>query len=243
MRLQLLSDLHFEFHADHGDSFVASMDPSGVDVLVVAGDLADSSGIERALSLFCDRYRDATVVFVHGNHELYGSDRDAVYALTERSVRAHDNLVWLEMRTAEIAGRRFVGTTLWFEPPPNLDRFRRYLEDYRAIADLESWVADANRAAVAFLEDEVREGDIVVTHHLPSYKCVAPRYSGNALNPFFVCDVEDLLVERGPSLWLHGHTHESIRKTIGRTTVVCNPFGYVGHELNPAFQDALVLDI
>ena len=34
MRIQLLSDLHFEFHRDNGRSFVESLDPDGVDVLV-----------------------------------------------------------------------------------------------------------------------------------------------------------------------------------------------------------------
>ena len=40
MRLQLLSDLHFEFHRDGGRSFVDSLDPGGIDVLVLAGDIA-----------------------------------------------------------------------------------------------------------------------------------------------------------------------------------------------------------
>jgi Icc-related predicted phosphoesterase len=243
MRLQLLSDLHFEFHADAGASFVASLDPSGVDVLVLAGDIAVGEGVGPALRLFCDRYSDATVVFVHGNHEYYGCDRATVQRLTARSVESNDNLIWLDTEVTAVGGRRLLGSTLWFRPPADLDRYRPYLEDYRAIRDLEAWVADANREAVAFLEAELREGDVVVTHHLPSHKSVAPRYSGHPLNPFFVCDIEDLVLERQPTLWLHGHTHNSVRAKIGRTRVLCNPFGYVGHELNPDFSDALVLDI
>jgi predicted phosphodiesterase len=48
MHIQLLSDLHFEFHADHGQSFVESLDPRGVDVLVLAGDIAVGDGIADA---------------------------------------------------------------------------------------------------------------------------------------------------------------------------------------------------
>ena len=33
MRLQLLSDLHFEFHRDGGRSFVDSLDPEGIETI------------------------------------------------------------------------------------------------------------------------------------------------------------------------------------------------------------------
>jgi predicted phosphodiesterase len=85
MRLQLLSDLHFEFHRDGGRSFVDSFDPTGIDVLVLAGDIAVAEGIPHALALLCERFRDATVVFVHGNHEFYGSDRNFVVAITKQA--------------------------------------------------------------------------------------------------------------------------------------------------------------
>jgi hypothetical protein len=46
-----------------------------------------------------------------------------------------------------------------------------------------------------------------------------------ALNPFFVCDLTELILERRPRPWLHGHSHASTRAQIGETTVLCNPFG------------------
>ena len=56
MRLQLLSDLHFEFHRDHGRSFVSSLDPSGVDILVVGSAILkakDQREAARALHQIC----------------------------------------------------------------------------------------------------------------------------------------------------------------------------------------------
>ena len=70
-----LSDLHFEFHRDGGAALVASLDPTRADVLVVAGDLAVADGIAPALDLLCERYAPRPVVYVHGNHELYGTTR------------------------------------------------------------------------------------------------------------------------------------------------------------------------
>ena len=39
MKLQIMSDLHLEMHADRGAEFIRELDPTGVDVLVLAGDI------------------------------------------------------------------------------------------------------------------------------------------------------------------------------------------------------------
>lgn len=220
-----------------------SLDPTGVDAVVLAGDIAVADGIGPALELVCRRYPDAIVVYVHGNHEYYGSNREVVFAHTRHACEAHANLRWLDCSVAEIAGRRFLGAPLWFPEAREAAAFKRHMTDFTVIESFESWVYDDNARAVAFLEAEVRSGDIVVTHHLPSPQSVSARFVGHPLTPFFVCDLEPLIRERTPAYWLHGHTHDSLRYAIGPTTVACNPFGYVGHELNTKFEDQLVFDV
>jgi len=61
MRIQVLSDLHFEFHRDGGAAFVRGLDPSGVDAPVVAGDLATRRLLRDALA---DR---GPALWVHGH--------------------------------------------------------------------------------------------------------------------------------------------------------------------------------
>ena len=39
MKLQIMSDLHFEMHADGGAELIRELDQTGVDVLVLAGDI------------------------------------------------------------------------------------------------------------------------------------------------------------------------------------------------------------
>jgi Icc-related predicted phosphoesterase len=243
MRLQLLSDLHFEFHRDGGRSFVASLDPRGIDVLVLAGDIAVAERIPPALALLCERFRDASVVYVHGNHEFYGSDRDSVLKLMDQARSANPNLVWLDCSSAELHGSRFLGAPLWFPSAKVDDRLKQAMTDFSAIEDFESWVYEENQKAVALFEDRLRPGDIVVTHHLPSWRCVAAQFVGHPLNPFFVCDLTDLIVKRRPRLWLHGHSHGSVHVQIGETTVLCNPFGYAVEAPNHAFVDRLVMEI
>jgi Icc-related predicted phosphoesterase len=243
MRLQLMSDLHFEFHRDGGRAFVDSLDPNGIDVLVLAGDIAVAEGIQPALKLLCGRFRDASVVYVHGNHEFYDGERSFVVALTRRAQAENPNLTWLDCSRTELHGFQFLGAPLWFPLSTVDEGLKHAMNDFSAIEDFESWVYRENAKAIAFFERELRPGDIVVTHHLPSQRCVAPRFAGHALNRFFVCDLTGLMIERKPRLWLHGHSHASVRAQIGETTVLCNPFGYAVEELNPEFLDRLVVDL
>ena len=73
-------------------------------------------------------------------------------------------------------------------------------------------------------------GCIVITHHLPHVKSIAPQYAGNSLNRFFYARGMDQHVESGlAKLWIHGHTHEPCDYVApGGTRVVCNPRGYPG---------------
>jgi Icc-related predicted phosphoesterase len=242
MRLQLLSDLHFEFHRDGGRSFANSLDPTGIDVLVLAGDIAVAEGLPPALTLLCGRFRDAAVVYVHGNHEFYGSDRNSVLDITKRTQAENPNLVWLDSSGVQLSGFNFLGAPLWFPPSTVDERLKHAMNDFSAIDDFESWVYEENARALAFFDRQLRPGDIVVTHHLPSQRCVAPRFAGHPLNPFFVCDLTGLIMERRPRLWLHGHSHASVHTQIGETTVLCNPFGYAVEEMNPEFSDRLVVE-
>jgi predicted phosphodiesterase len=242
MRIQLVSDVHVEFHRDDGRAFVESLDPTNVDVLVLAGDIAVAEGIPGVLARFCNRYRKSTVVYVHGNHEFYGSDRKSVCAVTQRAERENDNLVWLDGSLAEIRGQRFLGAPLWFPRHPDESRLKRGMTDFSAIRDFESWVHAENARAITFFEEELAPGDIVVTHHLPSQKSVASRYVGHPLNPFFVSDLDELVLSRSPRFWFHGHTHTSARYQLGVTSVACNPFGYAGYDLNRDFVDKLLFE-
>lgn len=47
------------------------------------------------------------------------------------------------------------------------ERLKLAMNDFAMIQGLEDWVYDENARARAFFDAEVREGDIVVSHHLP----------------------------------------------------------------------------
>jgi Icc-related predicted phosphoesterase len=117
------------------------------------------------------------------------------------------------------------------------------LTDFSVIEDFESWVYRENLVAAEFFQHRVRPGDIVVSHNLPSYLCVSPRYRGDVVTPFFVSDMTPFIQERQPRLWLHGHTHDSRDVSIGKTRLICNPFGYSGSSINPSFNERFIIEV
>ena len=242
LNISILSDAHLEFHRDSGKEFVSSLETEGTEVLVLAGDIGAGAQLADALGRFCDHFQDAQIVYVHGNHTFYRSDRNTVCTLTKRLAREYHNLHWLDDGTVNIGGRRFVGTPLWFEERPDNILHESALTDFRLIDGYRSWVYAENRKAVRFIRETVQEGDIVVTHHLPSTKSVPERFRASSINRFFVCDMEDVIIGRQPLLWIHGHSHDASDYAIGRTRVVCNPFGYPT-ELNSGFRWPFLIKI
>lgn len=238
MKILVLSDLHFEFHRDGGQSFVSDLPCKDVDTLVVAGDLSDSEGLYEALGLLCESFKQ--VVYVHGNHEFYNSDRSSVLETTKYACTQFPNVHWLDNEVAEIDGTLFVGTPLWFSRPAGWAP-KHSVNDFKLIKHFESWVYEENKKAKNFLQREIKPCAVVVTHYLPAYESVHPAYAGSTLNPFFVCDVSDVIRSKKPALWIHGHTHTSLDYVLETTRVVCNPFGYARHEENSRFHPEKVI--
>lgn len=238
MRAALFSDLHFEFHADKGESFVDGISVSGIDIIILAGDITTHSNIIKTLELFSKK--GIPVLYVLGNHEFYESSFNDVFEIIKKVKLP--NIHILNNDIVELNGVRFLGTTMWFRDDPYNNFYKKGMNDFYVIKDFQKHVYNENNKALEFLFNNVKEGDVVITHHLPSEKCIHPLFKRSSLNNFFVCDVENLIVGRAPKLWCFGHTHFSFDMTIGETRVLSNPFGYP-HELNSSFNENLVIEI
>jgi hypothetical protein len=86
---------------------------------------------------------------------------------------------------------------------------------------------------------------VVVTHHAPHRKSLAPRFAEDWASGGFVNEMLPEFFEV-PSLWVHGHTHDSFDYRVGACRVVCNPRGYLnwhGEFENKDFNPGLVIDL
>lgn len=241
VRIQILSDVHAEFHEDGGQAFLRCLDPTGVDVLVAAGDIGVDGSMVRMLKGLIELYTH--VVFVNGNHELYGTNRNHVYKLLDQLQKEHSNFHWLHESSVVIGTQRFIGTTLWFPEQPDNILYENQLNDFRKIQEFRRWVYHANQRAVQYLQKETLPDDIVVTHHVPHPEGIPPQWRGSMINRFFLCDMQSMLRTNPPVFWIHGHTHQSQQYRIGSTLFICNPYGYAGHEENPEFDWRLVVEV
>ena len=270
MNIRILSDLHFEYHADSGKEFVRGLNPRGVDVLILAGDITRMDvGFANTLSLFRKQFPGVPIVWTHGNHEYHGSDRASVVRATRDALSKIQGVHWLDCDMVEIGGQRILGHTLWYGrkpcPPWNLvsdlewargiTRVRDPISggnivdqytDFEAINGLEDWVYDENGRAIKWFVENIREGDIVVTHILPSIRSSPERFQSSKFytNAFFVTEMGGFIEKSKAALWVHGHTHDSCDYKLGDTRVVCNPFGYQSKgELNVNFNEDFTVEV
>ena len=244
MILAIMSDLHFENDQDKGRSFIDSLDSTGVDVLVLAGDIIATTNYFTMLGIYrqlCDKYPN--VVMVSGNHEFYGN---SVYRKENQLMRLNNeigNLHWLDSTEVTINEQRFLGGTMWFSKDPGAQLYEKYMGDFGYIDNFVPWVYRKNKVFEEFLKENLKSTDIVVTHHLPSERCVASQFKGDPLNPFFLNDIEWLIKERQPKVFISGHTHSAFNFMLDKTQMICNPRGYTNERKASAFNKDMKITI
>ena len=131
MKLQIMSDLHFEMHADGGAELIRELDPTGVDVLVLAGDITMARHYEDLASVFkplARKYRH--ILYVPGNHEYYKSSPREVAGNLAKLTKQFPEVVIPENDTVVIAGQRFIAGTMWFRPDPTAEPNKRFMHDF-----------------------------------------------------------------------------------------------------------------
>lgn len=239
-----MSDLHTECYKDGGARLVESM-PTG-DVLILAGDityLRFYSDCRWLLKAIGDRFNK--IFFVPGNHEYWRSYPNDVQSMLLNFEFEVQGFHWLRTgNIVEYKGKRFMGDTMWFPDDPLNPLFAKWMPDFELIKDFVPWVYEENQKFKDFARAEMKEGDIVVTHHAPSTLSISDFYKDDDFNRFFVSPMEDVILDKKPALWIHGHMHQKFDYTLGDTRVVCNPFGYPREKNgNLKFKESIVVEI
>lgn len=212
MKFQYCSDLHLEKIVKKYRGILPRILPRAP-VLLLAGDIGyPKSKIYFDFLHQCSRDFKWTL-FVDGNHE-----HDHPFDRFQRSRDLYLNVIHLQNSSFDLDfedgnSARCYGTTLW---TPTVRR-------------------DENRKGVKFLESELQSTlpklasgkkrfRVVVTHHLPSFQLILPKYEKYSNLNRFANDLDYLMLERtsAPNLWVCGHSHCTMEKQIGFTKCCIN---------------------
>jgi predicted phosphodiesterase len=255
-RARVISDVHLELRKEHDVQFLIKslqrfQENTPCKYLFMAGDIISSkevspySPMPTAVSSFfqslCDTYE--RIFYVLGNHEFYKNNIGI--AATETAfkryfsnefpkieVLAEDKVVLEDENTT------VVGTTLWSEP--TISAFCS-MNDKNFVTH-EAIIAKHKYLCRPFLEEAVREAAltksklVVMTHHLPSFDLIAPRYRTGLMsrcNSAFAAACDDLFVFEGK--WIFGHTHTRTMERKNEIDFICNPLGYPGENIEYKF--------
>ena len=252
MKIQIASDLHLEQRAGHMPSRFAFQTERSRDVLVLAGDI----GRETQAHTFIRRELNASpVIYVPGNHEYYSERSHEQIDADWRAIAAeHDGLHYLTGADVEIDGTRFYGlpwySDLWGTTDPwDLATAHNGAPDFWEPNNAGGeWTISNhirhNRVQSELLAMQAGKVDVVITHWPPTKEAIHQIFKGDALNPYFINDREDLVREIGAKLWISGHTHEAYDYRIGATRCIGNPSGYTGeYRQNRLFRADKVVEV
>ncbi len=252
MRIWVVSDLHVD-----STFWVPNRIPPH-DVMIIAGDVDKAAAETEQTLLMLARWSPSPLVFTPGNHDVMGVSIDAWDRnnddLFDRGIH-----VLSSGRSVVIAGTRFVGATLWTDFGLADDLYgseawaAKHMPEYQRVSKPDGsliWPADTSaahrqhRAAIEGVLATPADGPtVVVTHHAPSRQSIAGAVEVN--DAAFASDLEPMILEHQPALWVHGHVHQHNDYRIGNTRILANPRGYQGddHGEDSGFIEDFVVEV
>lgn len=260
MKAWIVSDLHLEF----GRPFDVSA-PKDAEVAIFAGDILTKGIVPTLNWLAAALPLHLPVIAVAGNHEYYGAAMLSSIQEARNVAALIPNIHFLENDVVELDGVAFIGGTLWTDfklggRDPERAMFAaengtagHRMNDYRRIkysklpyrrfkpihgfrrhVETREFVAAELRARKA-------QRTVVVTHHAPSTRSLDTAQQADPLSTCYASDLEELILETEPTMWVHGHVHRRAEYHIGLTKVISNPRGYPGER--SGFDPDLTVEI
>lgn len=270
---RLISDLHRDANAQEEFDISSMKNVVWLDedapneVLLVPGDFMNCAFQGCRSRLYREFDQHVTpfkkVLYCLGNHEHYGGYpiKETIKELKEKYTRdSHITLLDNESYVFEEEKISVFGGTMWagFEIESR-EMVRHYIaqgiNDFRSIKVAKNvpWnithcimqYRDYVDRLEAFLERVPSDHKVVVMSHFgPFLDSIHWKYLGNTFNAYFTNDLklrEDL--HKKISVWVHGHTHESMKYVNKGIRVYCNPCGYPTERETNGFDPGLRIQL
>ncbi len=263
MLVRPFSDVHAEFWQPNKIPHILEMVvpplPTDKDtVALVAGDVGLAHRQEtwlKVASLLAKRF--LAVIYVEGNHFFYHNDFFGRIHELKTKLSLPGNVHFLENESVDIDGVLFIGATLWTDFLGKdffkMQYARKNMNDFVVIKKpdgtrlMPEETVDLFQESKQFIFEKLAAAEekrtVVVTHHGVSPLSIHERFRGDSLNCAFMTDLSSEIIDHGPDLWVHGHTHNSFDYILGRTRVIVNPYGYKDVEVNPQYNRQLTIDL
>lgn len=253
MKIQYASDLHLEFAENASYLKHNPLEVAG-DILILAGDIGYLGDQNYNRHPFWDwaseNYKQ--VIVAMGNHEFYkffdiSTLDDGHVQHIRHNVDAYYN------RVISIEDTDIIVSTLWSEIPREEAAFtERVISDFRRIlygGDLLTF-ADFNREhrkCLDFIKSAVATSDarhkIVVSHHVPSFRMLCPKFKDSKANGAFIVELEDYIKESGIDFWIYGHSHYNVNVRIKGHSMCINQLGYVFNNEHLSFRNDVFIEV
>jgi len=236
MVVQYASDLHLEFSENKAFLNENPLQVMG-DVLLLAGDIVPFKLLDQHKDFFSfisDSF--ATTYWIPGNHEYYHFNIATKCGALNEKIRSN---IFLVNNTSIIHDDvKLIFSTLWSKISPTKElQIQRAMNDFHVIKyrGYPLSIVQYNQLhedCLAFLEKELAletaTKNVVVTHHVPTYKNYPEKYKDSIINEAFAVELFDLIESTAPDYWIYGHTHGNTPDfKIGKTRLLTNQLGYV----------------
>jgi predicted phosphohydrolase len=260
---------HVSYGELHENSFLPILENEKEQILILAGDIVTARRAKEFYRFFkniSNRFKH--VFYIRGNHESYRFDWNKSAAELREAVKEFDNITVMDNDMIIYDDIAFIGTTLWTDFKANgvgmefhsLLAVQNGLNDYRCIWHGNKDTIKAiqtqkqHKKDLKFIKKSLIEANekglksVVISHHAPSKGSSHERFTGELTNAGFYSDLDKFISKHNPTLWVHGHTHDSFDYMIDKTRVVCNPMGYgfrasQGYGENREFNKECVIEI
>ena len=237
MKIQYASDLHLEFKENKAYLNENPLPVIG-DVLLLAGDIVPFAKLDEHkdfFSLLSDSF--SATYWVPGNHEYYHYNIANKMGKIMESIKKN---VFLVNNTSVVhEDVKFIFSTLWSNISPMKEyQIQRAMNDFYVIKFRGSnplSIAQYNKLhadSLAFLKKELElkasTKNVVVTHHVPTFKNYPEQYRDSVINEGFAVELFDFIEAFTPDYWIYDHTHGNTPDfEIGKTKLRTNQLGYV----------------
>lgn len=261
MQLQYISDIHLEFFKTDTIKLEDIITPVAP-YLAIVGDLGyPSSKIYDDFISQCSE-KFVKVFIISGNHEYYTSSIDTRPTMSETNCQIvlicskYPNVFFLNNSEYKLDDKTIIlGSTLWSHVPDEKKYLvKQAINDYRNIYVINDrgykvlvTTVDTNQLFnenVKWLTGKLMEhadkSIIILTHHLPTYKLIAPQFETSDINSAFASDLDHIMESYSNiKYWICGHTHTANKLQINQCQCLINPVGYENE--NPTYDRCAVI--